>query len=633
MQRQIVAELDGYRKTIDGAKQVISNYKPTIKIDSRTRSRTSLLRCGERKMPANTNEQDFARWAAAEEGQFFERKSAWDRSGAQPRLRKAKDIAYDIAETLSAMANADGGELVVGMENDASISGVGLPADKIKLLLGMPNDRNYVSPSLPCQAREVLTPDGLRLLHFDVDWSPDVHQLADSRYLLRVDDRNSPFPAHQIAALKAAKAQGLLERSFPAGARMADLDLDLVSEWFGPIWPNLSSEDALRRYGLVAGRNGHSVPTLAALLLFGREPAHWHPRCGIDFVRWEGTERRHGAELNITKRIRIEAPLAVLIKMAREAIQPFIRERQQLHDLFFAEKVEYPTFVWQEAIVNAVAHRDYSLQGAPIEVWMFDDRMEVRSPGLPPAPVTVEALNRRERVHLSRNPLLVRTLTDLQYMRDLGEGIPRMFDEMDRSGCYPPRFEVIGGFVFQVTLRNEPIYDRGTLEWLSKFEGVDLSGDQKRMLAHAYTHSNRFTNHDYQKVSRTDIYGASNAIKDMIRKGVARSTGKGSRVYEVREPLKVTSAMPAAFARLLPTLQREHGVTNSDVREVLGLLRGSALRLLKEWVAAGWLEAPRKTRGLGAIYTPGARLLHQSQIASYATGSDAMASGGGAIQT
>jgi len=81
---------------------------------------------------------DIQRWMAAGEGQFFERKSTWDLSGQRPRLRKARDIAYEIAETVSAMANADGGELVVGMEDDGSISGLGLPQDKIKLLLEYP---------------------------------------------------------------------------------------------------------------------------------------------------------------------------------------------------------------------------------------------------------------------------------------------------------------------------------------------------------------------------------------------------------------------------------------------------------------------------------------------------------------
>jgi ATP-dependent DNA helicase RecG len=565
--------------------------------------------------------QEIQRWSAAEEGQFFERKSTWERSGQQPRLRRTRDIAYDIAETLSAMANADGGELLLGMEDDASISGVGLPEDKIKLLLGVPRDRNYLSPPLPCRTSDVTTEAGARLLHFEVDWSPDVHQLADSRYLLRVDDSNAPFPAHQIAALKSAKAQGLLERSFPPGARMEDLDLELVRQRLGPVWLNLSNEEILRRYGLIAGRNGHSVPTLAALLLFGREPQRWHPRCGIDFVRWEGVEPKHGVELNITKRIRIEAPLAVLIQKAREAIQPFIRERQQLHDLFFTEKLEYPTFVWQEAIVNAVAHRDYSLQGAPIEVWMYDDHMEIRSPGLPPAPVTVEALNRGERVHLSRNPLLVRTLTDLQYMRDLGEGIPRMFDEMDRAGCYPPRFEVVGGFVFQVRLRNEPIYDRDTLEWLRTFEGVELSGDHKRMLAYAYAHGNRFTSRDYQKVIRTEIYGASSAIKDMIRKGVVRSTGKGSRIYEVQAPVKARPDMPADLIRLLPIIQRSRRLTNADVVRTLGVSRATATRLLNEWRAGQWLRKEGQKRW--SVYFPGDRLLHQSHNVSHGPETDA----------
>ncbi|MFO1520800.1 MAG: hypothetical protein U1G05_01945 [Kiritimatiellia bacterium] len=67
---------------------------------------------------------------------------------------------------------------------------------------------------------------------------------------------------------------------------------------------------------------------------------------------------------------------------AFEAIKPFIREQQQLHNLFFVEKLEYP-IPGRKRLVNAVAHRDYSIRGMGIEVWMFDDRMEIRSPGLP----------------------------------------------------------------------------------------------------------------------------------------------------------------------------------------------------------------------------------------------------------
>src|SRR3989304_1167654 len=162
-----------------------------------------------------TTNNDIVRWSTLPEGQFFDRKSAYDRSGTRRRQRNAKDIAWDIVETLSAMANADGGELIVGIEDDGAVTGVPHPTDKIQLFLRAPQDRNYVHPPLRCHAREVRTSEGLLLLHLSVDWSPEVHRLADSRTLLRVSDANMPVPAEQIAALKQTKAQGEYERHFP----------------------------------------------------------------------------------------------------------------------------------------------------------------------------------------------------------------------------------------------------------------------------------------------------------------------------------------------------------------------------------------------------------------------------------
>jgi ATP-dependent DNA helicase RecG len=394
---------------------------------------------------------------------------------------------------------------------------------------------------------------------------------------------------------------------------MDDLDEALLATFAATASPGSTPRDALARFRLCEGRNGHAVPTLAALLLFGKDPGRWHERCGIDFVRWEGKERKSGAELNITKRFRVEAPLAVLLNKAFDAIKPFIRERQYLHDLFFVEKLEYPTFAWQEALVNAVAHRDYSIRGLGIEVWMFDDRMEIRSPGLPPSPVSLEAMTRRAHMHCSRNPLIVRVLTEAGYMRELGEGVPRMFEAMERAGCYPPRFEAIGGAVIQVTLRNEPIYDRATLDWLKQFADVELSGDQKRMLAYAHAHDDRFTSREYQKVIETDIYGASNAIKDMIRKGAVRSTDKGSRVYEIRPILSVPADMPDGLKRLMRTLQIKARISNDDLRQHLGVSRYTAWRSLKDWTATGWLKVAGSTTGRGVYYVPGQRLMLQAE--------------------
>lgn len=538
-----------------------------------------------------------SRYSSLPEGQFFERKSAFDRSGSEVKRRNAPVLAREIAETLSAMANADGGELLVGMEDDGTVTGVPHPEGKTAMMLKAPGDRNYVQPPLRFQAEIVRTEEGLALLHFRVEWSPEVHRLADGRYVLRVNDANMPFPAEEIAALKTTKGQGLYERSYPPGASLDDVDLELVAA----LAPKLSSGGSptaiLEHYRLVENRNGRPVPCLACLLLFGKDPLRWHPRCGIDFIRWEGTERKHGAELNIVKRVRVEHPLAVLPERAFEAVQPHIRERQRLQDLFFTEKLEYPTFVWQEAVINAIGHRDYSIHGAPIEVWMFDDHLEIRSPGLPPSPVTVEALNRKEHIHVSRNPLLVRVLAGLGYMRDAGEGIPRMFTEMEEEGFYPPRFGDVGRVFFQVALRNQPVYGRATMDWLRRFDDQQLTGDQKRLLAYAHAHGDRFTSREYQELVGLDIYGASKSIKELIHKGVARSTGKRSRTYVVQDSPSGEVAPPPELQELLPALREMGRIKNRDVRDVLAVEEKAAKRILDRLVMEGWLTREGERRG------------------------------------
>lgn len=545
------------------------------------------------------------RWSSIKEGQFFERKSAYDRSGPRPKKRNAKDIISDIVETLSAMANADGGELVLGLEDDGRVTGVPHPERTVKAFLDAPRDPNRVSPGLTCTCSEVIADNGHLLLHFKVEWSPRVHQLSDGRYLYRMRDSNMPFEAYNISALKSSKAQGLFERVFPPGASIKDIDIELVDSLNLDHLDGETTIDLLERFHLVERHNGQMAPNRACLLLFGKDPVKWHPRCGIDFVRWEGTERKGGVELNIEKRIRIEAPLAVLPKQAFEAIRPFIRERQQLVDLFFTERLEYPTFAWQEALINAIAHRDYSIQGTSIEVWMFDDRMEIRSMGPPPEPITIEALSRREPLHQSRNPIIVRILAELRYMRDLGEGIPRMFSEMEREGFYPPMLELVGGVAFKVVLRNQPVYDRDTILWLKKYEQLGLGGDQKRLLAYAHAHGDRFTSREYQKLTGLDIYGASRSIKDLKRKGLVRSMGKGSRIYEILEPAAAAREEPEAFKKLLPVLEKEQGITNQDIRETLRVSRATAARIAKELCLEGWLE--KVGAGRGTRYIQAAR--------------------------
>ncbi len=545
-------------------------------------------------MNEKNNHQNWDWLKTHEEGQFFERKSCYDRTGGRLKRRKVKEVAKDVAEALSAMANADGGILALGIEDDGTPTGVDYPKDRLQVILKAP--KKLVKPPLKARHQWVEL-DGFKILVFEVDWSPEVHQLSDGRYLMRIGDKNMPFPASDIAAIKAGKRKRITESRLILDASIDDMDLEILNAFREKIGLPLTSEEIFLRFRLAEKRNGHLVFSLAAILLFAKDPLRWHPACYIDFVKWEGTERKFGTEFNVVKRERIEGPLPVLVEKAFDTIWPHIRERQRLVDLFFEERFEYPTFAWQEAIINAVAHRDYALEGTPIEVWLFDDRMEIRSPGQLVEPVTLERLKRRERIHASRNPRIVRVLTEWGFMRELGEGIPRMHQVMEKEGLKPPEFHLEAGSIFTVILRNTPVYSPETIKWLKQFEEYDLTPDQKRLLAYAHAHGGKFTSRAYQKLVGVDIYAASKDIKDLIRKGIVRLTKKGGRVYEVVGYKKeISNSIPPEFRKVLPVLKTKGYIKNQDVREIFKISRIQAYRLLGKWVKMGFLQAEGKGR-------------------------------------
>ena len=112
---------------------------------------------------------------------------------------------------------------------------------------------------------------------------------------------------------------------------------------------------------------------------------------------------------------------------------------------------EYLEFAWQEALVNAIPHRDYEVTGRETEVWFYDDRVEISNPGDLIAPVTPDRLREGGPAHATRNPMLVRVPADVGVMRDQGEGIARIFAEMADRQLPVPGISCDAG-VFTMTL-------------------------------------------------------------------------------------------------------------------------------------------------------------------------------------
>ncbi len=409
---------------------------------------------------------EFTRFLNRPEGQTFERKSCYDKSKKPPERLNARDVARQIAETLCAMSNADGGVVLVGQEDvregreeTGEISGV----DYNETTLAQLRDagQRLVVPPLRDVFLQESFEQGKRLLLFRVDPRPTTHHLTDGRCVLRIGDRNEPYSEVEIARLK--ERQSPYERVLVPAATLDDLDTDALA-WFAQRvgWTD-SHAALLDEYNLLDGSNLNR----AALLLFARKPGRWQDHTDVTIVRYAGKERGLGPNYRATRPARIEAPLVRLIEMAHAALGDHLIKRIGLRDLFFEEELEYPEFAWQEAVVNAVAHRDYLLSGAGIEVWLFDDRLEIRSPGEPLVPL--EKLQAGGGIHYSRSPLIARVLIDSGYMREQGPGNPRLFRHMEAAYLHPPSF-AFDDIRFIVTLLNTPVNDTETRHRLLRLD-------------------------------------------------------------------------------------------------------------------------------------------------------------------
>ena len=133
----------------------------------------------------------------------------------------------------------------------------------------------------------------------------------------------------------------------------------------------------------------------------------------------------------------------------------FVRDQIKEHTYLgkegkFVTTPEFPEFVWKEIIINAATHRDYSIKGTDIQVKMFDDRIVVESPGNLPG---IVRLNNMRQVHFSRNPKIAAFLHEYDYVQEFGEGVDRMYREMEKAGLPAPEYKDVA-FMLNATIRN-----------------------------------------------------------------------------------------------------------------------------------------------------------------------------------
>jgi ATP-dependent DNA helicase RecG len=236
----------------------------------------------------------------------------------------------------------------------------------------------------------------------------------------------------------------------------------------------------------------------------------------------------------VEERPRIEGNLAEVWQEALTVVGSLMRQPSRLVGNRFRPVSEYPRFSWQEALLNAIAHRDYSVQGSCTEVWLFDDRMEVNSPGgLLPELSLVELLS-LQRVHCSRNPRLMRALVDLGLARDQGEGIPRMFAEMADAFLPSPQIEPTPHNM-RVILHNTTTLNDDDRAFVARLGGEELSDEDFRALLHSHR-SGQVDNASLRSLIGLDTLGASQVLRRLRDRGLLELHPAGSHSFYTLTP-------------------------------------------------------------------------------------------------
>ncbi|HID35041.1 MAG TPA: hypothetical protein EYP25_10855, partial [Anaerolineae bacterium] len=380
-----------------------------------------------------------------------------------------------IYRSLSALSNLRGGGVILfGVDEEQRFAVVGVP-DVARLQQELASIASEMRPPLRLHF-DICEVEGQRVVAVTVPECPPDQKpcywgrsrLEEGAYV-RVGTTNRRMTVNEIRRLWASYRDDVDAEVVP-DASSEDLDWRRVEAYRAQLLhrdpesaaAEQTPEQLLLGVHCLARDGGVVRPTLAGLLLFGRNPQYYFPRFIITITQYTGTEVGqeiiHGRPYLFDTEA--QGPIPAMIDKAERTVLGLIKRRAYFDGLTRREIPEYPEFAIREAIRNAVAHRDYTARGSHIDVRLFADRLEVRNPGGLFGDLTVERLD--EAPPSTRNPNIMRVLQDLGYVEQRGTGIRRMIAEMRQVNLEPPHFKDAGTY-FLVTLKNHTLLDEETL--------------------------------------------------------------------------------------------------------------------------------------------------------------------------
>jgi ATP-dependent DNA helicase RecG len=427
-------------------------------------------------------------------------------------------------EVVVALANTEGGTSVIGLEDPDKV-------EKNKRLIGIKEGADNVSDLLKLIDKEISPP--LNYQHFDlnivnvngqedlltvfvIDKSHDIHSLKNGDTLVRKGRQTPKIGAGEIIRLKYDKGSLKFEDEDSHINDLEFIDPDLLNQYKKDTSSQAFDDwQFLKDNALVFETQGKFHLTKAGALLFTKNPTiSLKTKCGIKISHYYGTKPNYSQEPNfVTRPFTIEGPLIKQIEQAVEYFRHLVKSSPpKLSGATFQPTFLIPEWAFQEAITNAVIHRNYSIED-DIQVRFFDDRVEIESPGTYPGHITIGNI-RSERY--ARNPIILRTLNRFQSAPnlDIGEGVDRMFKVMREQNLYEPLY-------FPPSFKpNSVLLLLFNLQKIEYWDTVSIFLDENY----------RITNEKAREITGiTDTLIMSRYFKTWVDQGLLEKFGKGKR--------------------------------------------------------------------------------------------------------
>ena len=508
-----------------------------------------------------------------------------------------RGVPKDIAETIPAMAMTNGGLIVHGVADDRQIVGCPLSQNTQDRIT-----RIAAECGVDVQLREVAVGgqrDGKRLT---ISAVPEVRgriaTTPDGRLLRRVGGDSQPLRGDALARfvrereLRSGEDEPLARTSADS-FNVDAIDAALQAE--GRSSMALASEANVLRALSDLGVATPAAPPLAtqvlraAAILFADDPRQALRGAAVQLARRAGAGTGPGPAVARTE---CAGPFAETVQCCLEFIAAHTSQAEVVAGVRRETLPAYPVAALREAVVNALAHRDYNLSGATVDITVWDDRVEVRSPGPLPGHVTEDNMRAE---HYSRNPRIMRVLKSLGLVEEYGEGIDRMYREMEARLLPPPAFEATTSSV-TVTLRSRAMVDAEDQAWLLGLPETTTASERLALIA--ARRDGAVTRRALRSMMAEAEVDA--VLEGAVAKGLLRRVGTaGGTRYVLGGAVggAAGSAENRSRGRLLEEARRRGTITSSGAARLLQTSAETARKLLRELERAGALRAEGNTRG------------------------------------